>query len=781
MAVVYLELRALRGQAFAVAFSVSLAFCPAVAHGAFFPATTKVFVEFDPSLWSPTLCQSDMMLMFRFRENDEEVSRLSSLVTPIPCSGPLPRGNHGLSFEFIPAADVPFPRGTDSEDDLWIHAMAFTRETWEAAGSPQGDELLALPPPDDSLSPAGELDFELLQELRPVGSATALFPVGPVGGIEILPLPQEDGDAFASNSAYGAFTDCRPNDAAVSPFERERLDDLPTARDNDCDGIVGAAYQRLLLSTAGQIDLPAAIPPHATNNLAHRFRARPEDVVVLLRGNNGIARLSHIDLNLSRLSENLRSENVDAVIAIDRDLEFPPFTGKQRLRAGDLALSFATRVPRAHFGEAGASLPATVGAQDLVLYRRQEHRFELLFDGVAAGLNQDVAEDVDAAELVLAPIGVGGTPLAAGDLLLSTRGALAAPAQTSGTLHAHDEDLVVFRPTALGPATAGRFLRAPLVDGQRAWKRNLDALALVELVDDLPGTGGAPGDLLVSTASAYTIEGQRVEKQDLAVFRPDGGGGAMLVAPLRGATAGLEQDGEDVDAVDFDRFAAVYGRACFDPAIGDGILDCSIPLRGFQHLVTPAGLESEPWLQDLPVVRSGNWGWDRLRPGSYSVVLQPDTFSVFWGCVEAPAGTKLPLRYFDSGVGISLIGYTATVNDRRVLPISLGTTPRVIGRVYRDLDSDGVFDSGEPPLALSVRLWRDDGNGLLGKGDLLVASTKSDPTTGQYTLYVPPGLPCRARYLLQYLYKSPLRPLQAAPLLLEIAGQDLIRDLRFAP
>ena len=789
----------------ATAVAVALAAASALAVGGaaarpdggtgFFGEPLRVFLEVHPALWDPAVCRDEVVLVFRYRENDEELSRLFDVEQTLSCSGEIPRGQRGISLKFTPVPDLPFPRGWDGQDDVWFHVMLFDRQRWLGEGVLTPVDLLEL----DSFAgeaPPGELDYELLQRLRPLGSATGLLPVGPVAALELVLLPSEDGDAFASPSPYAEFADCDPADPSISPFERERLDDLPGARDNNCDGIVGAAYQRLLVSTAGQIDLPARVPPTAAR-AGHLFRARSEDVVVLLRGDDGWLRLSHIALNSSNVAAGLRNEDVDAVIAVDRDFEFAPFTGDRRLRAGDLVLSFASTVPKGDFGPAGSALPGAVKATDLVLFRRESRAFELFLDGDDVGLNEDGPEDVDAAELVMEPMTVGGVALGPGDLLLSIRGRLKAPALAGGTLRRQDEDLVLLRPSRLGPDTAGGF--APFLDGNGKWKKNADALALVEFAEDLEGLAQA-GDLLVSTSTAYTTQGLRVKAQDVAVWRPTGSGGAQYVARIEGAQAGLKQPGEDVDGVDLDRFAALYGEACLDPVIGDGAFECGTPPDDYLalDLFAPSEHEADPWLADLPFGVQGSWGWDRLRPGSYAFDAAgvPPAFSqsglpptlTFGGirrdaCLERVPGLKLDL-------GTSLQPVVVGAGDRVQLQLSYGFDGTVTGSFFRDANGDGAFSSGEATIPdVPVRLYRDDGDGVteLGGEDVLVGETQTStgigPKGGRYTLRVPDGWFCTGTYWLDYTVKGSLVAFAGdeAPIRIDHTGNPLTRNARFQP
>ena len=128
------------------------------------------------------------------------------------------------------------------------------------------------------------------------------------------------------------------------------------------------------------------------------------------------------------------------------------------------------------------------------------------------------------------------------------------------------------------------------------------------------------------------------------------------VGRIEGADGALTSAGEDVDAVDIDRFGALYGQACLDPVIGDGVFQCGTPPDDVAlDLIAPPEHEDDPWLADLRFGPQGSWGWDRLRPGSYAFdsaagtpggaggLLPSLTFSLTFRdpCLERVPGLKL--------------------------------------------------------------------------------------------------------------------------------------------
>jgi hypothetical protein len=121
--------------------------------------------------------------------------------------------------------------------------------------------------------------------------------------------------------------------------------------------------------------------------------------------------------------------------------------------------------------------------------------FAMYVDGSDVGLTTD-AEDVDAVET-----------LADGRVLLSTTGTL-----SIAGLSAADEDLVGFRPTSLGPTTAGSF--GLYFDGSD--------VGLVDLIgEDVDAAAVAPGGALhLSTVGAFTVPGAAGADEDVVVFVP---------------------------------------------------------------------------------------------------------------------------------------------------------------------------------------------------------------------------------------------------------------------
>ncbi len=704
----------------------------------------------------PPGASGEFMLAFLYWENDGDLPFLIDSFDVFTCQLLQEPGGRSRLIE-LAAPTI------DEKDDVWVHVMLF--DAHDVPGNI--DELDGLEP-FETTTFFGLLNYDLLAQLEPFGSGTGLVPV--VTGAFVTDNPKikiepradgdADGDTFSTNNRYESFHDCDDSDISISPFARERLDDLQGARDNNCDGIIGADYQRLQLSTAGNLVLPAQGVP-ATWKLHRRFRARDEDVVTLLRGTNGLMHLSHIDFNGSNVAEALTGKDVDAVIAIDRETGVPGFKGGARLSPGDLILSFRTSVSTSAFGASGAGLPGPVKPTDLVLFRSESRTFEFFFDGSDVGLGNNTSEDIDAADLVL---GGGSSSLKAASLLLSTTGGVNA---TSGgsTFTANDEDVFVFRPTSFGGATSGSFQL--FVDGRPGgWKKDVDALSYLEYGDDL-GPIARAGDLLVSTTLGYSTGGTSVEKQDLAIWRPTGGTGVSFRGVLPGEDAGLESSGENVDGVDLDRFAALYGRVCSDPIIDDKFT-CSSPLAGIMALsadgdeILAQGSEMDPvvgnaqtiaarsrWLEQLPVGPDGAWGWDRLPPGAWDVSLQ-------WldpggsRCIDLPAST-FPIDL--------------DANDRTIVNLPLvPQAAHIAGLVFNDLNSNGSYDPGEEgPGDVRLNLYLDDGDATFDPGvDRLIRESAFAAPDGRFSLSLL-LVPCTASYWLeqetggQLLQDNPLR------------------------
>jgi hypothetical protein len=157
--------------------------------------------------------------------------------------------------------------------------------------------------------------------------------------------------------------------------------------------------------------------------------------------------------------------------------------------------------------------------------------YTLAFDGSDVGLTTD-AEDLDAFAV-----------LADGSLIVSTVGAASVPGPNGTTLSAAAEDLLQFRPTALGDNTAGTW--SLYFDGSDVGltlaSENIDAVSVL-----------SDGRLVISTTGSVAVTGvSSGVKEDLLAFRPTtlgantAGTWAMY---FDGSDVGLSGTSENVDA-----------------------------------------------------------------------------------------------------------------------------------------------------------------------------------------------------------------------------------------
>jgi subtilisin family serine protease len=204
-----------------------------------------------------------------------------------------------------------------------------------------------------------------------------------------------------------------------------------------------------------------------------------------------------------------------------------------RLPSGGLLLSFsvATTIPTMTGGPDGSTalqdadvvqfIPTALGADTA-------GSFAFYFDGSDVGLTLG-SEDIDA--IAVAPDG---------RLILSTTGAVGVPG-VSGA----DTDLLVFRPTSLGAATAGSF--EVYFDGSD--------VALTDYGgEDVDGAALTPaGTLLLSMTGAVSVPGVSAANEDVLEFHP------TAVGPTTAGTYSLFLDlsalgihtGEDIGALEW--------------------------------------------------------------------------------------------------------------------------------------------------------------------------------------------------------------------------------------
>jgi hypothetical protein len=141
-------------------------------------------------------------------------------------------------------------------------------------------------------------------------------------------------------------------------------------------------------------------------------------------------------------------------------------------------------------------------------------------DGSDVGLTT-TAEKIDA--LALDPVD--------GALLVSTMGTAAVRDAAGTTIKAQDEDLLAFRGTR-GPASAG------------AWSLRFDGSKVRGLgVEDVVGASVAGGDVYVSIAGAFVVDGVRGAGKHVLRLRPEGDGydaAAVWFAPEAGYGAAFD-------------------------------------------------------------------------------------------------------------------------------------------------------------------------------------------------------------------------------------------------
>jgi hypothetical protein len=192
--------------------------------------------------------------------------------------------------------------------------------------------------------------------------------------------------------------------------------------------------------------------------------------------------------------------------------------------------------------------------EDVLAYNTATGAWSMVLDGSDIGLSGNSAGDVDA--FAFHPDG---------SILLSVLGPTTLPAVGS----VDDSDIIRFIPASLGSTTAGTF--EWYFDGSdvglTANGEDVDAVHLL-----------ADGDLLISTASTFSVSGVSGENEDLIRFTPTSlgtttaGSWAMY---LDGSDVGLSASDEDVWGVWADETAGdlkltTRGQYTVSGAAGDG-------------------------------------------------------------------------------------------------------------------------------------------------------------------------------------------------------------------
>ncbi|MFM2404550.1 MAG: hypothetical protein RL223_2430 [Pseudomonadota bacterium] len=188
--------------------------------------------------------------------------------------------------------------------------------------------------------------------------------------------------------------------------------------------------------------------------------------------------------------------------------------------------------------------------------------------------------------------------------------------------------------------------------------------------------------------------------------------------------------------------AGLSGRVILDRN-GNGVADGSgasadSPLEGVTVTVRGTDLWGATIVRSVRTAADGSWAFDHLPPGSYAVEeTQPAGLVDSPVLPAAPAGSGAQAVAADATAGtgsrwtaITLAG-GQSVSD--LLFADTDAAARLAGRVWRDLDADGVADgdaAGETGIAgVTITLQR-----LLADGSLEAAGTATTGTDGRWSL-----------------------------------------------
>jgi hypothetical protein len=164
----------------------------------------------------------------------------------------------------------------------------------------------------------------------------------------------------------------------------------------------------------------------------------------------------------------------------------------------ELLMSFASTVNLPGLG--------SVGSSDVVQFVADQSgdfsagTFSIYFDGSQVGLSSSSTDNVVAIDL-----------LDNGNLLLSTAGEVVVTAEDGSTLPARREDILEFTPTSLSPQTTG------------SWTLYLDGsdVGLSFSTESIDGISVGPnGELFLSTAGSFFVDGFGGDNEDIVEFTP---------------------------------------------------------------------------------------------------------------------------------------------------------------------------------------------------------------------------------------------------------------------